>query len=629
MRVSEHAESRPVHTLCPPFARGARVRRTSVLVPILCLALLSFSCGEGSPGGTAGSSDGGADARDAGSEADGRSDAMVADTSCARFKFEASGVSCGATCSSFTCSCPGAFPKSIAKCAKDGCLVAADCPAVCATDLPRALECTDTYTVRARVDAGVPDSGVPLAANGSSCTVDSACASGRCAVLDARGSCVAGTPGDACSEARDCLSARCEAAVCTAWTPTRGGAVAKSSATLTELRALADGYTVAGYGHAVDFGAGPVDSGRMLFHAEFSDNGTLRSNVWVKAPNNTDALRGVRLPDGTRRLAGDFLTSWQAGTTQLTPASASFDLFVARFASSGAVDWAKRFGSTSAQTQRIEALSVDATGASYITGAGSNLDFGGGELARSPYLAKLNPDGTLAWAKSFDMDSATGQGVAVDHRNREVVWGGVNTGLDNLSIDGTQRTLSGIGIFLARFSETGQHLWSKGFESFGPSARLAVGTGGDIALAGSFRTPTSFGGTTFDDVGGEDVFVARYSPQGDHVWSRSFGGSKTDRALAVAIDGDGSVAVGGLFVGTADFGAGPVTAQGEWDGFVALFAPTGELRMLRFVQGPHVDEVRSLAFSTPGLLVGGIASGSQDFGAGALHAGGFMMVLPR
>ena len=99
----------------------------------------------------------------------------------------------------------------------------------------------------------------------------------------------------------------------------------------------------------------------------------------------------------------------------------------------------------------------------------------------------------------------------------------------------------------------------------------------------------------------------------------------------MAVDDDGGVAIGGIFSKTADLGTGPVTVAGEGDGFVARVSPTGEPLALRLIQGPYGDEVRSLAFSAQGLLVGGNASGMQDFGngPGISMDGGFVMVLPR
>jgi hypothetical protein len=554
---------------------------------------------------------------------------------CESLQFEVAAGGCGASCAPVQCSCAGAFPKSLAKCAPEGCLIAVDCAALCAVDLGFALGCTDHYTVRQHSDAGALDGGATDggalgAPNGAACTNDEACASGRCALLTASGTCVAGSPGDTCAAADDCASALCSAGICAAWAPLHGGAVAKSNVTLSELRALADGYTVAGMGSAVNFGAGVLDSGRIVFLAEYASDGTFRSTAWAKVANTTGAIRGARLADGSRRLVGDFYTTLQSGSSQLsTIYSGNFDLFAAGYDGSSALQWAKRYGATGSQLQSIGAAAYDSAGATYLTGTGGNIDFGAGAVSRTPFLAKLNADGTLSWAKAFDADDAKGQGLAVDPADGSLVWAGINGGVDALSLGGGL-AVDGFGIFLARYSAAGAHVWSKGFKSFGASATLALGPNREIVMTGSFRSATSFGGTALQARGLDDIYVARFDAQGAHVWSRALGGSGTDRALAVAIDSDGSLAVGGLFQGTTNLGSGPITAVGEADGFVARFAADGALTKVWLVQGPHDDEVRSLAFSAEGLLVAGLFSGTQDFGSGAIDNGmSFVTTLPR
>lgn len=87
----------------------------------------------------------------------------TSDTSCARFGFVADGAEC-MSCG-FTCECPdNDFPRSVAACTEDGCLVEGDCEAICAGDFGEALACTDTYTVRDEPDAG--------ADAGTSCPVE-------------------------------------------------------------------------------------------------------------------------------------------------------------------------------------------------------------------------------------------------------------------------------------------------------------------------------------------------------------------------------------------------------------------------------------------------------------------------
>jgi hypothetical protein len=71
-----------------------------------------------------------------------------------------------------------------------------------------------------------------------------------------------------------------------------------------------------------------------------------------------------------------------------------------------------------------------------------------------------------------------------------------------------------------------------------------------------------------------DIFVAKYTAGGSHLWSKRFGGTGDDRSLGVAMDDfDGSVVVTGYFPGTVDFGSGPLTSAGDTAIFLLKLAP--------------------------------------------------------
>ena len=73
----------------------------------------------------------------------------------------------------------------------------------------------------------------------------------------------------------------------------------------------------------------------------------------------------------------------------------------------------------------------------------------------------------------------------------------------------------------------------------------AVGEfGGNITL-----DPT----TTLVSNGNWDIVVAKYDPDGELVWARTFGGSGLDRAVKVALTSDGHIAVVGQFMLTVAF----------------------------------------------------------------------------
>lgn len=99
------------------------------------------------------------------------------------------------------------------------------------------------------------------------------------------------------------------------------------------------------------------------------------------------------------------ITSLAAGAGHaFAGASASSDVFVAKFDPRGNVLFATYFGGSSTDT--AHAIAVDAGGGVYVTGSTGSLDFpiSAGAYGKTPgpgFIFKLNPDGSLAWSTYF------------------------------------------------------------------------------------------------------------------------------------------------------------------------------------------------------------------------------------
>src|SRR5207244_2972967 len=73
---------------------------------------------------------------------------------------------------------------------------------------------------------------------------------------------------------------------------------------------------------------------------------------------------------------------------------------------------------------------------------------------------------------------------------------------------------------------------------------VATDTNGNLIVAGYFSGTVNFGSGALTSAGGQDIFVAKYSPSGTCLWAARFGGSGDDEALGVAVDSsNGDVAV--------------------------------------------------------------------------------------
>jgi hypothetical protein len=131
----------------------------------------------------------------------------------------------------------------------------------------------------------------------------------------------------------------------------------------------------------------------------------------------------------------------------------------------------------------------------------------------------------------------------------------------------------GLDCFVVKYSPQGTVLWTK---RFGGNCDdlvrgVAVDGSGNIIVTGSFQGTVDFGGVSLTSVPNSvlgacvsDVFVAKYSPTGNLLWVKSFGGTGADEGRAVAVDESDNVILG-VSLGSANvaFGSTILSASGS------------------------------------------------------------------
>ena len=290
--------------------------------------------------------------------------------------------------------------------------------------------------------------------------------------------------------------------------------------------------------------------------------------------------------------------------------------------------WSKRFGDASGQYAR--AVAADTSGNSIVTGYFYGaVDFGGGTLTSAGafdiFLAKLGPTGAHVWSKRFgDGSEQTVQGVAVDEAGNVIIAGYFEGAID---FGGGNLTSAGLrDVFVAKFGPDGSHIWSKSFgdTNYQAANALALDSSGNVIITGVFMGTVNFGGGVLTSAGSWDVFVAQLDSGGNHVWSKRFGDGNHQYAPAVAVDGLDNVLVAGYFVGTVDFGGGVLTSAGGEDIFLAKFdSGGGHQWSKRFGDISTDQEVWGVAIDGSGnAIIAGYFTGAVDFGGGALPNAG-------
>ncbi len=257
----------------------------------------------------------------------------------------------------------------------------------------------------------------------------------------------------------------------------------------------------------------------------------------------------------------------------------SFDAFVARYAADGTHIWSKGFGGSGGDDGR--GVAVDAAGNVFVTGFfRGSANFGGSTFSSAGemdiFLVKYAPDGSHLWSKSFGgPDTDMGSAVGTDAAGNVIVvgnfFGSVNFG--GAPLVASQYTPT--DLFVAKFSPEGAHLWSENYASDGITIAydVAVEPNGTLAVVGRFAGPLDFGGNRMvSNNFTDDGFIAKLTANGGHIWSRSFGSTNADYATGVAVDDDGDVLVTGTFRHNVDFGGGPLPDAGNGDVFVAKYS---------------------------------------------------------
>jgi chitodextrinase len=390
----------------------------------------------------------------------------------------------------------------------------------------------------------------------------------------------------------------------------------------------------------VDFGGGALSAVYVsglnplayadVFLAKYSATG---GHLWSKrlGAHATDSGEAVAVD-----ASGDVVVTGSVGNTVdfgggPVPSAGGFDLFVAKYAgTTGAYRWARRVGG--AADEYSYAVAVDGSGHVVVTGEFTGtVDFGGGPLSsagdRDVFVAKYaGTDGRHLWSRRLGGALGdVGQAVAVDGAGNVVV-----TGYFMGTVDFGGGALTSAGdrdIFVARYAAAdGRHLWSRRFGAAltDMGNAVAVDGSGNLVVTGYFKRTVDFGGgplTTPND--GSDLFIAKYAATGAHLWSRRAGGTNGESGKAVAVDGSGNVTVIGPFLGTVDFGGGPLSSGTMGALFVAHYAGAdGAHRWSKGVGGVSTERGQAVATAGGSLVLTGSFSGTVDFGGGPRTAVG-------
>ena len=288
-------------------------------------------------------------------------------------------------------------------------------------------------------------------------------------------------------------------------------------------------------------GSSAASTLRAAFHRAWRTTGT--------GAINGSSLRLGAWTDGDAVVSGSYSSGFDPGNG---PVAGSGGAFVARFGPDGTVRWVR-------------------TGQPVNTSILETLADGDLVVAENNSVARLRPDGVDRWRVSFGRQSgrlneAWTRASTTDAQGNIVIGGILNGAAD---LGGGLLIREGQPGFIAKYSPTGQHLWSRAWSAT-PSmnlSRIAItADNGVVFTGGYYGANVDFGGGALPAASSSvsRLYVAKFNASGAHQWSVSYGvPNRRLEPSALAVDADGSLVVLARYEnGTLiDLGQGPLSTQ--------------------------------------------------------------------
>jgi uncharacterized delta-60 repeat protein len=216
-------------------------------------------------------------------------------------------------------------------------------------------------------------------------------------------------------------------------------------------------------------------------------------------------------------------------TGSSSPSGGNFQMVAVGYNSAGGQQWATVIG-----TGVGNGLTVDAGGSVYVTGSNLQSSFA---QSSDVLTAKLTSAGALTWSKTF---SGSGSGMESGLKVS------VEAGTGNVTVVGTlQGNGAGADLGVLQYDSSGTQLgvFRQGGSGNGKDTARAstVDADGNVYVTGRLPFPG----------GDEDYITAKYSAEGELLWTARYNGpaNLTDVPAAIAVDSAGNVYVTGISSG--------------------------------------------------------------------------------
>jgi|GEM_PF-1694770 len=247
------------------------------------------------------------------------------------------------------------------------------------------------------------------------------------------------------------------------------------------------------------------------------------------------------------------------------------------------------------------------------------MNFGGIPLknevgAKSIFVAKINPDGDILWARSFDGSALKEvRGVDTDRMGNIYLTGYFR---DEIYFGDTTLIASGeTAVFVTKLEETGKPEWARQFGGRNDTRGIGIGTidGNEIAVVGYYNDTTYFDNfslpaKTFD----RDIFVLGLDSIGNTRWAKRAGGVFDEEPLDIKVGSNHEIWITGYLVGvlTLEEGFSIQSTNATSDLLLLQYSRAGKPVIATTFGGTSPAQSKGIDLSDNEVILGGVYKGN-------------------
>jgi hypothetical protein len=387
------------------------------------------------------------------------------------------------------------------------------------------------------------------------------------------------------------------------------------------------------FGATTLFNAG----GNDIFIVKYDPNGNI---LWAKSigGNENEGFEYTDKSSICSDASGNIFVTYTLDDSRV--------IFILKYDPNGNILWVNKYGGQGfASSARIYA---DSKGNVTLTGKYSNeIIFGGITLITSnfdniaQYIVKFDSQGNILWAQSFNSESKIPpDDIFLDSKGNTIVLGRFSDSISFGAVTLKTSDKFSSSLYVLKYDLNGNVIWAKstkgGAGSLSQYSSIFLDTACNIFIAGEYSDSISFGSIALKSEIMRDVncFVAKYDPNGNVKWAKSYGGSRYDFIEGIVTDVNGNVFIAGGFMSPSIL-FGSTTLVNTEDGidlFVVKLDPSGSVIWAKSSGDTEVEYATGISIDRSNniILAGLFNSPKTTFGATTLiNRGGYDVFLAK